>query len=115
MHHLTAQWIPPDERSKFLTSYLGSSISIAVFYPIFGYVMSMYSWESVFYLSAFFGTCWYAAWLYFVYDSPAQHPRIDPMERLYIEQSLQDSLHEKDKKVSQFESLKIQFHHETTK
>lgn len=93
MHHLAAQWIPPDERSNFMTSYLGSSVSIAFFYPAFGFILSIWSWESVFYLSGIFGTIWYAAWLYFVYDSPDQHPRIDPDERDYIKQSLSDSVH----------------------
>lgn len=93
MHHLTAQWIPPNERSKFLTSYLGSSVGIAVFYPLFGYIISSFAWETVFYVSGIFGTLWYVAWLYFVYDSPAKHPRIDIEERLYIEKSLCKTVH----------------------
>lgn len=99
MHHLCAQWIPPNERSKFVTAYMGSSIGIALCYPFFGWVMSNWSWEPVFYLSAVLGTIWYAAWLYFVYDSPAQHPRIDPMELIYIQTSLGDTLHKEDEKV----------------
>lgn len=93
MHHLTAQWIPPNERSWFLTSYLGSSVGIAVCYPLFGFIISILGWESVFYMSGILGTLWYAAWLYFVYDSPAKHPRIDRSERLYIEESLNETLH----------------------
>lgn len=93
MHHLSAQWIPPSERGTFLTSYLGSSVCIAVFYPLFGVIMSFWSWELVFYVSGVFGTIWYMAWLYFVYDSPDKHPRIDPAEKLYIQQALSDSVH----------------------
>lgn len=93
MHHLSAQWIPPNERGQFLTSYLGSSVCIAVFYPLFGVIMSFWSWESVFYVSGVFGTIWYVAWLYFVYDSPDKHPRIDPKEKLYIQEALSDSIH----------------------
>lgn len=99
MHHLTAQWIPPNERSKFLTSYLGGSVCIALFYPIFGFVMSVWSWEWVFHITGLFGILWYAAWLYFVYDSPAHHPRIDPMEKLYIDQCLEGTLHGSNDKV----------------
>lgn len=99
MHHLTAQWIPPNERSKFLTSYLGGSVCIALFYPIFGFVMSVWSWEWVFHITGVFGILWYAAWLYFVYDSPADHPRIDPMEKLYIDQCLEGTLHDSNDKV----------------
>lgn len=93
MHHLTSQWIPPNERSQFLTSYQGGSIGIALFYPLFGFIISVWSWESIFYFSGIFGSVWYAAWLYFVYDSPENHPRIDPAERIYIQESLGDSIH----------------------
>lgn len=93
MHHLAAQWIPPNERSKFVTAYLGSSIGIAVFYPIFGFILSYWSWESVFYISGVIGVVWYMAWLYLVYDTPDSHPRIDPAEREYIKKSLSNSVH----------------------
>lgn len=93
MHHLSSQWIPPNERSKFLSSYSGSSIGVAIFYPLFGFLINTWSWESIFYFTGVFGSVWYAAWLYFVYDSPAQHPRIDPTERNYIEAALSDSVH----------------------
>lgn len=61
--------------------------------------MSYWSWEPVFYLSALLGTIWYAAWLYYVYDTPAQHPRIDPMELIYIQNALGDTLHKEDENV----------------
>lgn len=93
MHHLAAQWIPPDERSSFVTSYLGSSVGLGIFYPLFGYILSTLSWEWVFYVSGMVGTVWYMGWLYFVYDSPAKHPRIDPYERQYIEKSLDGIVH----------------------
>lgn len=99
MHSMTAQWIPPNERSKFVTAYLGSSVGTAVFYPIFGYILAYLSWEWVFHLSAFFGTIWYVCWLYLVYDTPAKHPRIDPQERAYIENAIGDSF-KVDKKVT---------------
>lgn len=91
MHSMTAQWIPPNERSKFVTAYLGSSVGTAVFYPIFGFILAHMSWEWVFHLSGVLGTIWYIAWIYFVYNTPAEHPRIDYEERVYIEASLGDS------------------------
>lgn len=97
MHHLTAQWIPPNERSKFVTAYLGSSIGIAVFFPVFGFIIGWSSWEWVFHLCAFIGLLWFLAWQYFVYDSPSQHPRIDPKERAYIEKSLGGSFQHENK------------------
>lgn len=88
MHHLAGQWIPPDERGRFVTSYLGSSVGIAIFYPLFGYLLSIFPWTSVFYLSGAVGFTWFICWHFYVFDSPAQHPRIDPHERVYIEKSL---------------------------
>lgn len=93
MHHLTAQWIPPNELGGFLTSYMGSSVGIVIFYPLFGFIMSIWSWQAIFYVSAIFGSLWYAAWLYLVYDSPDKHPRIDPIEKAYIKECLGDSVH----------------------
>ncbi|XP_055382266.1 sialin [Condylostylus longicornis] len=88
MHHLTAQWIPPNERSKFVTAYLGSSVGIAVFYPLFGFVMSWTTWELVFHLCGITGTIWYLAWRHFIYDTPSCHPRISENEKNFIEKSL---------------------------
>lgn len=99
MHNMTAQWIPPHERSKFVTAYLGSSVGIAVLYPIFGAVISLSSWEWVFHLCSILGGIWYIGWLYFVFDSPEKHPRIDSEEKEYILKSLAGSFQNR-KKVS---------------
>uniref|UniRef100_A0A182P9F4 Major facilitator superfamily (MFS) profile domain-containing protein n=1 Tax=Anopheles epiroticus TaxID=199890 RepID=A0A182P9F4_9DIPT len=88
MHHMAGQWIPPNERSKFVTAYLGSSVGVALNFPLFGFIISWTSWEYVYHFCGIFGTVWYVAWLYFVYDSPAEHPRIHPNERKFIESSL---------------------------
>lgn len=89
---MTARWIPPNERSNFVTAYLGSSVGVAVFYPIFGFVLSVSSWEWVFHLCGIVGTVWYVAWYFLVFDSPATHPRISMEERRYIELSLGDTV-----------------------
>ncbi|KAM8711619.1 hypothetical protein ACLKA7_012174 [Drosophila subpalustris] len=88
MHVLTAKWIPPNERSKFVSAYLGSSVGVAVFYPIFGYIIDWSSWEWVYYICGVVGMLWFVAWQFLVIDSPAQHPRIAQSERRYIEKSL---------------------------
>lgn len=93
MHVLTAKWIPPNERSKFVTAYLGSSVGIALFYPLFGYVMHWASWIWVYHLCGIIGTLWWLGWLFFVYDTPAQHPRISEAEVRYIEKALGASVH----------------------
>ncbi|XP_063910758.1 sialin [Zophobas morio] len=91
MHNMTARWIPPNERSKFVTAYLGSSIGAALTYPVCGFIIHKWGWEWVFYTSGVVGTVWFAAWWFLVYDSPAKHPRISPEEKEYILESLGQS------------------------
>jgi MFS family permease len=66
MHHLTGKWIPPNERSKFVSAYQGNSIGIAIAYPLFGFVIKASSWEWAFHLCGIAGVIWYMFWLYFV-------------------------------------------------
>lgn len=93
MHTMAGRWIPPNERSKFVTAYLGSSMGVAITFPLFGFVISWMSWEWVYHICGIIGVIWYLAWCYFVYDSPAEHPRISAEERMYIEKSLGTSIH----------------------
>ncbi|XP_069705481.1 sialin-like [Periplaneta americana] len=88
MHHLVANWIPPNERSKFVTAYMGSSIGAAVTYPLFGLLISWFDWPSIFYVTGAFGILWFIAWWLLVYDSPALHPRISETEKTFILNSL---------------------------
>ncbi|XP_075232224.1 na[+]-dependent inorganic phosphate cotransporter isoform X3 [Lycorma delicatula] len=88
MHHLTANWIPPNERSKFVSSYLGSSVGVALTYPLCGYVIDMLDWKAAFYTTGFIGVIWYICWLWFVFDTPALHPRISAKEREYIQNEI---------------------------
>ncbi|KAM7355555.1 sialin-like [Cochliomyia hominivorax] len=92
MHVLIARWIPPDERSKFVTAYFGSSIGAAISYPLFAYIMHYISWQWVYHICGFAGTIWWLGWLFLVYDSPAQHPRISVKELTYIENALGSSV-----------------------
>ena len=99
MHHMSGQWIPADERSSFVSSYLGSSMGVAVYYPIFGWIMKNYSWEYIYHFSGAVGLIWFLCWNYFVYDTPGEHPRIDPIERNFIHEKLGSSLQLKDSGV----------------
>lgn len=105
MHHMAGQWIPPNERSKFVSAYLGSSMGIAMNYPIFGFIISWSSWEWVFHYCGLFGTIWFIGWCYFVYDTPAKHPRISNDERAYIEKSLGTTKYSTNEKTPWFEIL----------
>lgn len=94
MHDIAARWIPPDERSHFLTTYLASALGIAVIYPTFGWIISVSCWENVFYLSGAITLIWYVAWYLFMFDTPAKHPMITIEERNYIEDALGDTVQE---------------------
>ncbi|KAE8737697.1 hypothetical protein FOCC_FOCC016836 [Frankliniella occidentalis] len=45
-------------------------------------------WPLAFYVFGALGVLWYIPWHFCVFDTPAQHPRIDPRERSYIESAL---------------------------
>jgi hypothetical protein len=98
MHNLIGKWIPPNERSKFVSAYQGNSIGIAIAYPTFGFVIKAFSWEWVFHLCGIAGAIWYMFWLYFVFDSPEKHPRIHPKEKEYILKTLGSSVMRGSKK-----------------
>lgn len=85
---MTARWIPPVERSKFVSNMMASSLGAAITMPICGYLIASVGWESVFYVTGAVGFLWSISWFWFVYDSPAQHPRISEDERRYIEESI---------------------------
>ncbi|XP_063709965.1 putative inorganic phosphate cotransporter [Culicoides brevitarsis] len=95
MQTMVGSWIPPNERSKFVSSYLGSSFGVFINYPLFGAIISISCWENVFHFCGIFGTVWFLAWCYFVYDTPAMHPRIAQDERQYIEKSLGTTVQKK--------------------
>ncbi|KAL1464945.1 hypothetical protein WDU94_004545 [Cyamophila willieti] len=95
MHYLVAHWIPPNERSQFMTSYLGSSFGLALSYPLCGFVIDLLGWEAAFYVTGTLGVLWYMAWMYVVYDTPDQHPRITVEEKEYIQSALGDTVSSK--------------------
>lgn len=82
----------------FKFCFTGSSVGAALTYPICGFIIDQWGWEIVFYLSGAIGTLWFIAWWIFVYDSPAQHPRISADEKNYILKCLGHTV--TDKKVS---------------
>lgn len=98
MYDIISQWIPPNERSRFISAYMGGSVGIAIFYPIFGFIITILSWEWIFHFSTISAIIWFIFWQYCVYDSPEQHPRIDSSELNYITEALGNSV-EKDKNV----------------
>lgn len=85
IHPMTARWIPPTERSKFMSNMMASSLGAAITMPVCGFLIASVGWESVFYVTGVVGLVWSIVWFFVVFDSPAQHPRISQEERRYIE------------------------------
>lgn len=63
---------------------MGASVT----YPVCGLIIDAMGWEAVFYISGALGVLWWLAWVFLVFDSPDEHPRIAPSERLYIQKAL---------------------------
>ncbi|XP_049948254.1 sialin-like [Schistocerca serialis cubense] len=97
LNRIVSQWIPPDDRSKFMSSYMGSSIGTAVTFPLCGMLIHYLNWQSVFYVTSVIGIAWFVFWWWLVFDSPAQHPTITQKELAYIRSSLGDSVSERKK------------------
>ncbi|XP_034942652.1 vesicular glutamate transporter 3-like isoform X2 [Chelonus insularis] len=91
-HDMTAKWIPQNERSKFVSAYMGGGVGIGLTYPLCGFIIENVNWEIVFYCTSCFGIIWYILWLFLVYDTPQQHPRISEKEKNYILDNLGTSV-----------------------
>lgn len=87
---MAAKWIPPMERSKFIANMMASSLGAAITMPVCGFLIAQWGWESVFYITGVVGVIWSIGWFFFIYDSPAQHPRISIEERLDIETKIEE-------------------------
>ncbi|XP_065341145.1 sialin-like [Cloeon dipterum] len=88
MHSMTSRWIPPHERSKFVSSYMGNAVGTAVTYPLCGILIDTYGWESAFYVPAFICIAWCVWWWLCAFDSPKQHPRISQEELEYLQKNV---------------------------
>lgn len=107
MPPMAAKWIPPMERSKFIANMMASSLGAALTLPICGYLISNLGWASVFYVTGAIGIVWSALWFALIYDSPADHPRISPEERMEIESKIAEHDGKKSAKPDRVPWLKI--------
>lgn len=53
-----------------------------------GFIIEHLGWPSVFYVIGVLSIFHFVAWMYFVYDTPDQHPRISVLEREYIKAAI---------------------------
>lgn len=91
-HALLAKWIPPNERSRMGAAvYAGAQFGTIVSMPLSGLLAQhgfAGGWPSIFYVFGAVGVIWSAAFLYWVYEDPSSHPKINETEKKYINQSL---------------------------
>ncbi|KAK4293223.1 hypothetical protein Pmani_034057 [Petrolisthes manimaculis] len=89
MNAMVARWIPPLERPRFMSfTYMSNTLGTVITMPVCGFLIAWVGWPSVFYFSGTVAILWSILWFLFMFDTPAQHPRISPQERDYIIQAL---------------------------
>ncbi|XP_014270922.1 sialin isoform X1 [Halyomorpha halys] len=85
MYAMIGVWIPPAERSRFMSSFQGFTIGIGLSYPICGFIIAHYGWRVVFYVTGSLGLSWCILWWFLAFDTPQEHPRITKQELAYIQ------------------------------
>ncbi|XP_068085874.1 putative inorganic phosphate cotransporter [Anabrus simplex] len=91
MQSMISKWSPPNERSRFSIIFSGSYLGTVICMPLSGFLSDLPlagGWPLVFYVFGALGVVWYIPWLFLVYDSPEQHPRITEEEKIYIQSSI---------------------------
>lgn len=85
MYAVVGHWIPPSERSRFMSSFQGFSIGIGLTYPLCGFIIAHWGWRIVFYTTGSVGMLWCVMWYFLAFNTPDEHPRITKKELQYIE------------------------------
>ncbi|XP_071809541.1 vesicular glutamate transporter 1-like isoform X2 [Asterias amurensis] len=92
-HGMWSKWAPPLERSMLATIAFSGSYAGAVFgMPVAGLLTEYAGWPVVFYVFGACGIVWFFIFMYFIYEKPSTHPTITPEEKLYIEESIGESM-----------------------
>lgn len=82
-----AKWAPPEETGKFVFTSIGGTLGTVVTLPTIAFLMTHFGWVYAFYIPATIVLLSTVLWFYIVYNSPAEHPRIEQEEVKYIEAS----------------------------
>lgn len=92
MYAIVGYWIPPVERSRFMSSFQGFSIGIGLTYPLCGFIIAHFGWRLVFYTTGTIGMIWCVFWYLLAFNTPQEHPRITPEELEYIELNVSEDI-----------------------
>lgn len=94
MYAIVGYWIPPAERSRFMSSFQGFSIGIGLTYPLCGFIIAHWGWRLVFYTTGSIGLLWCVMWYFLAFNTPSEHPRITAEELEYIELNISNDIKE---------------------
>lgn len=85
IHRLISKWAPPAELGKFGVAILGSNVGTIIAWAMVGPLIAQCGWQWAFYAVGACVMVFLMLWWWNVYDRPAEHPRITPDERDFIE------------------------------
>ena len=86
---MMSKWAPPEERNTLTSlAYAGMSLGTVISLPFSGLLAGALGWEWVFYVQGGLSAIWCILWIFMVYDSPQEHPRIHPKEKELFESSM---------------------------
>ncbi|XP_049948273.1 sialin-like isoform X2 [Schistocerca serialis cubense] len=95
LSYMISRWIPTNERGKFMSAFMGSSLGAALTFPLCGMIIHFFNWQTVFYVTGTIGILWFISWWWLVYDNPAEHPTISESELKRIQNAIGDNVSEK--------------------
>ncbi|KAL7027872.1 hypothetical protein ACKWTF_005627 [Chironomus riparius] len=105
MYQIVGAWYPPNERSRFMSSFQGFSFGIGLTYPLCGFIIYNFGWRPVFYTTGSIGVLWCIMWYFLAFNTPAEHPRISPKELEYIELNVSSEIKENQGRTIPWKSI----------
>lgn len=94
IHVMLSKWAPPSERNVISSlAYAGMALGTVISLPFSGILADTLGWEAVFYVEGGLAMIWCVLWIFLVYDSPQDHPRIHPKELELFESCMEGGGH----------------------
>ncbi len=75
------------------TTDAGMALGTVISLPFSGILADTLGWEAVFYVEGGLAMIWCVLWIFLVYDSPQDHPRIHPKELELFESCMEGGGH----------------------
>ena len=94
--NMIAKWVPARERSFLVTIiFNGNQAGTIITLAICGYVAEKLGWQWIFYIFGAVGGMTASLWIFFVHNSPNDHPTISEQEKDFIYGDIEVSRHDK--------------------